>query len=453
VTPAILVLSLLGASPSVKGDAAAPLRVRVVVSETAQLFHAVDQLSGWSPYTHKQYRAWFSDPAQGGLGAEDEALLTRYAQLRKRLGYGAIDAALYTDAPLDDALATAVLLGKLQRTDADVVRQTIWHFAARVRVMVAARGADTQAYAARIPEILAAEAAFLRSAASFFSVKRIEVPIFVVASPSNGFGGGGYNGERLVVEVGEGATGPGPLVHELWHAFAQPRRDVLLKAVKQTPGLDFETLSEGFAYAVSPGIWAMDPDEGDWLQAQVRADLQARKSFLNEPYVRFKRLAFALRPSLEPGLRASTLKLESALPLALATFRGLHALAEAQERTPRGFFVFGVWAADLQKALVQAGSDVWWRDLEPRQLESLRSRIRPQDVVVVVLPQADAGFLPEAFTSLFGQEWARVRSAVGASSRGRMRVSGPNSAVVLYWGTGEAGPAVEEHAWLTAAAD
>ncbi len=452
--PALLVSALVAASPSApqkvkRGDAAASFEVKVtgVVSETAQLFHVVDQLSAWSPYSHKHYREHFG----ASLTEEDTALLGRYAEVRRKLGHGPVEAALYTERSLDAALSEAVRSRALTEPDARVIGDTLRHFAPRASTLIAEREGDVNAYAQRVETILADESRgrrFARWASRFFGVKRLQVPVFVVASPGKGFGGGGYNGGRLVVEVGEGAKGDGPLLHELWHAFAEEKGEKLLAALKSAPGLDFETLSEGLAYAISPGLFAMDEGEGDWLAARVRKDLQERKSFLYDPYVRFNRLALALRPTLRQGLEEGSVTLESFLPIAVAQWRGLHALADAQERTHRGFFVFGEGEGELPMVIAQAGHDVWRRDLDPRQLEAFSPRFRAQDTVVIVLRGADAGRVPEPFRALFGSRWSEVQRVVGSAPRGSTRVRGTHGPVVLFWGAGEGGLGAQDGAWV-----
>src|SRR6476661_3790011 len=75
------------------------LTADVHVSQTAQLFHVVDQLSQWSPHCHGQYRRQFP------LTVEDEGVLAAHSRLRRDLGgYGVLDHAFYTVGTLDDAL-------------------------------------------------------------------------------------------------------------------------------------------------------------------------------------------------------------------------------------------------------------------------------------------------------------------------------------------------------------
>src|SRR6185503_13007162 len=102
----MLLALLLAASPPTID--AGPLKIHVVIAETPHLFHAVDQLSGWFPYAHKQYRRYFAAPEHGGLSPEDEKLLAAHGKLRAAHGWGAFDAAMLTDRSIDDALADAV---------------------------------------------------------------------------------------------------------------------------------------------------------------------------------------------------------------------------------------------------------------------------------------------------------------------------------------------------------
>jgi type IV pilus biogenesis protein CpaD/CtpE len=40
-----------------------PLKLDVYISETAQLFHVVDQISQWSEFSHRQYVRYFESRA------------------------------------------------------------------------------------------------------------------------------------------------------------------------------------------------------------------------------------------------------------------------------------------------------------------------------------------------------------------------------------------------------
>jgi hypothetical protein len=49
-------------NPPPMGDTmtAGPLTLNIYISRTAHLFHVVDQISGWSPFCHSQYRRYFT---------------------------------------------------------------------------------------------------------------------------------------------------------------------------------------------------------------------------------------------------------------------------------------------------------------------------------------------------------------------------------------------------------
>jgi len=65
-------------------------------------------------------------------------------------------------------------------------------------------------------------------------------------------------------------------------------------------GLDLETLEEGIAHAVSPGIFSDAGDE-DVLAATVERQLREGKTFA-DPYLRFHFFGLLLRPHLRDAL-------------------------------------------------------------------------------------------------------------------------------------------------------
>ena len=103
------------------------------------------------------------------------------------------------------------------------------------------------------------------------------------------------------------------VVHELFHAFAQTKEDKIEVASRSSPGLDFQTLNEGLAYAVSPGL--QSTGDSDELQIKVRAYM-AKGLPLSDAFVRFSSLGLALRPLIKEALADSHQNLESFLPRA-----------------------------------------------------------------------------------------------------------------------------------------
>ncbi|MDQ6706384.1 MAG: hypothetical protein M3Z85_10470, partial [Acidobacteriota bacterium] len=66
---------------------AGPLKLDVYISETAQLFHVVDQISQWSEFSHPQYVRYFESQG-GGLSESDLRILAEHVAIRKRYGWG-----------------------------------------------------------------------------------------------------------------------------------------------------------------------------------------------------------------------------------------------------------------------------------------------------------------------------------------------------------------------------
>ena len=74
-------------------------------SRTASIFHALDHMSGWTQWSHLQYKElWLKELA---LTADEQRLLDAHAALRQRTGYGKCEQAFYTDDDLPTGLLAA----------------------------------------------------------------------------------------------------------------------------------------------------------------------------------------------------------------------------------------------------------------------------------------------------------------------------------------------------------
>jgi hypothetical protein len=119
------------------------------------------------------------------------------------------------------------------------------------------------------------------------------------------------------------------LLHEVFHAFIKLKEDEIDKAIRNVPGLDAETLGEGLAYAVSPGIY--HTEDADQLQAQVASYL-GRGAPLSDAYTRFHFYGLALRPLLKDALSNPAERIETFLPRAIDAWRVLNELDRARIR-------------------------------------------------------------------------------------------------------------------------
>ena len=112
------------------------------------------------------------------------------------------------------------------------------------------------------------------------------------------------------------------LLHELFHAFLEKRRNLIEEAVKGVEGLDYMTLNEGLAYALSPGIFHTEKPGDDPLAADVKR-FEAAGSTLKDYYYRVNRFGLELRPLLKAALDRKDGTLDEVIPKAVGAWRTL----------------------------------------------------------------------------------------------------------------------------------
>jgi len=152
---------------------------------------------------------------------------------------------------------------------------------------------------------------FAERAASFFSAGIQRVPVYLFANPSDDRLGGGYNGGRVTLDVPRVVDAMPTLLHELMHVYVDARRATLLHAIQQERGLDYQTLNEGLAYALSPGIIHASC-HSDPLAHSL--DNRERDGYdFSDALVRFMRTAVQLRPQLQQAWERSDGRLEDVL--------------------------------------------------------------------------------------------------------------------------------------------
>jgi hypothetical protein len=107
---------------------AGPTHLTFVQSDTATVFHVVEQLSGWSDDGARRFASVLPEP----LTDEDRRLLTRHGELRARVGWTVLHEAFAVEARIDEAAAAAVSKKLLSGRDADFEREVLHGFEARV---------------------------------------------------------------------------------------------------------------------------------------------------------------------------------------------------------------------------------------------------------------------------------------------------------------------------------
>src|SRR5262249_9190266 len=142
-------------------------------------------------------------------------------------------------------------------------------------------------------------AAFATKAGRLFGVKDVAVPVYLFANPDETSIGGGYNGGVLTLEGPRQRDAFPSFQHQGFHTFLDRRVADSSPAAATAPGLDAQTLNEGLAYALSPGLLHTGGKDADPLAGRVRADIG--KPF-TDSYTRYNRYGLALRPLVKAAL-------------------------------------------------------------------------------------------------------------------------------------------------------
>ena len=300
---------------------AGPLILDVHVSRTANLFHAVDQISGWSPFCHDQYLAAF-----GELDAEDRAMLAEHVGVRAKHSWGqGLEQAFYVEHELEQALELAVTAGLLSAEESEVERRVFLHFAERSDRLLERELERLFAFAGRIESARQELGQLAESLERLMGRAPEPVPVFLMANPSETNLGGGFNGGKLTLEVpsGNGENAFGTFVHEAFHAFLELEREHMIEVTKGVhPLMNDQTLNEGLAHAIAPGLYHnMGPDR-DALAERVTWFREQGKTLSDYDY-RVHRYGLALRPLVEQALADETMSFEALCQRALDVWREL----------------------------------------------------------------------------------------------------------------------------------
>lgn len=268
-------------------------------SQTAQLFHIVDQLSQWDQYAHKQYIRWAVNALP--LDDDDRRFLQQHVELRRRHGWGSgLETAFLVDEPLDAAAHNAVQRGLLSEADAMTERDVLRHFAPRLTPLIQQQTPMMDGFIRQLDNDRDRLAPTIAELLAFCEIKaNVSVPVFLAANPDDKNGGGEANGGRLVIEI----PSPDPrsfLLHEALHALLVSHQAEIRSAAKAS-GLATEVLNEAIAYAFAPGL-TDDGTAHDLLADQV-VYMQSRGAKPTDTYLQFYSMAIVIRPMLRQSLR------------------------------------------------------------------------------------------------------------------------------------------------------
>lgn len=405
---------------------AGPLTIDISISRTAHLFHVVDQLAAWSPFCHAQYLRYF-EGLDGGLSGEDRRMLARHADLRKLKGWGqGLEQTFYTRLGLDEALAEGIKQEYLTAEQAETERAVLGHFAPRIERLMREQAGKLAAFRERLMQDRGELAAFAEQVSRFFGGAKPSVPAYLIANPSEGNIGGGYNGGRLTIEIPTKSDAYPSFIHEIFHAFIETKRETLERAAEGVPGLDYQTLNEGLAYAIAPGIIRRKSGGGDSLARQVAADLAAGKP-LDDDYARFNRFGLALRPLLEEALGDRTQTIETFLPRSVDAWKALREVSTAAElekasgpaRAREKSFSFGPGWEALASRMTERGIDLYARNHTLKHYQEIFPKVGRGDTLVLLfaLDKPDRA-IPEEYRDLLPIPWGEIEASL---KRGEVR--------------------------------
>ena len=261
-----------------------PLDLEIAVESRASMFHAVDQMAGY-PQTHSAFDSIaFSPPLSGD---EKEAL--------------AMHRAVRADHPAGSGLEEAYYLGHSSSID-DGTRakedRVIARLSKRLKPFLGKGQPHVSSFAQTLREELPTYSPTFEAIGTLAGTPKRALPIALVARPGAGVGVATRDGGVLVVEVTEDEASLTPLVHEAVHALLDSRRDAIRAAASRChSGLDSQTLEEGVAMAVAPGMIHDGARGDDPLSHAVASD---NGKF--EGPVRFRALGLAMRPAISHAL-------------------------------------------------------------------------------------------------------------------------------------------------------
>jgi hypothetical protein len=164
---------------------AGPLKLDVYISETAQLFHVVDQISQWSEFSHSQYVRYFESRG-GGLSESDRRILAEHVAIRKKYGWGqGPEQVFYTPLDLDEALKAGVATGHLTEAEANTERRVLTYFRFRVKRLVS-ESRPLDEFVREFARQQSNLAAFATEAARFVGKTPAKpIPFYVIANPDD----------------------------------------------------------------------------------------------------------------------------------------------------------------------------------------------------------------------------------------------------------------------------
>ncbi len=276
-----------------------PVQVAFVDSRAAQLFHVVDELSGWYRAAHAQYAEWAARDVH--LEQSERAMLAKHAKLRRKRRRGGLEQAFEVDLPLRDAVRTAVEKKLLTPEDAAEEQALLEHFEPRLAPLLDASAKPIADLERRLADAVPRASTVFSRLGRFCEVTEpLPVRAVLVPSPTPEGAIGRATRASIVLEVPTSEDAVTTFFHHLSHTVLQQRRGTIAMGIEKCDeATDDATVEDALAYAVAPGMLSGGGPGADALGELVLADKDAS---LRDPRVRAERLGLALRTELGAAL-------------------------------------------------------------------------------------------------------------------------------------------------------
>ncbi len=250
------------------------------------------------------------------LASGDRLALDRHADIRRLHGYRSDLERLVFGAPdLAQLLESTFLQQVLSPADASAECEVLSRFAVRSQAMLESELPNFKAFTNRLGQRRPELQALVSRLAQLYEIDQHEIPVFLLPAASDCRFGGGFHGHCITLEIpGERDVIP-ILIHEVLHALNFRRRDLVKKAIRHVPGLNFRILDEGLAHSLAPGV-IFDTNEGpDPLTRLILAKLDSRSHWRrwDHEWMLFHRFGLVLRPLLARVLADSSFGFEADL--------------------------------------------------------------------------------------------------------------------------------------------
>ncbi len=412
----LLAIFLLFSIGLIKADClleAGTLTLNIYISKTAHLFHIVDQISQWSPFCHKQYLSYFQKIK--GIDEQDSKFLNQHRAIRKTHGWSkGLEQTFYTNLDLDDAIDQGIKEGYLTREEAQTEREILMHFKSHVEQLMQKEAATLDHFVQELLSKRSEIASLSNDISLFVGGAKLSIPFYPIANPHEKNSGGGFNGGKLTLEISKNRDMLPILLHEVFHAFLNTKKDIIDKVACSTPDLDIETLHEGIAYAYTGLMYSGKSGEKDRLFSKA-SDYMEKREYLDNAYTRFNVYGFALRPILkETLLKKHTL--EIFLPRATDAWLVLNELDKARCGDQKDYrsdpkhsiFIFGCDRQQME-LLADTGSYLFGCSHSHLLYKKMFAKnTKPNDTVILLLSLDSTQRVPKEFHDLLPLSWPEI---------------------------------------------